>query len=443
VGPQYTKCFAYQHGPAPFHEDDLAGLFAKNGTLGAVFGVLTGLAVGFAVGGPAGAVIGALVGAFAAGYAATVMAITQGANNWLNHRLVCLGGRKCAVGTVKADLEIAGLGEFDNDQYFDLALMPYPPDKAFDVDGDPDAPAATQAARAALEQFPKNRVFTDNFQGEELVHPRSDLLQEIGYYEAKGKRTKDIRKFRKNWLHCEAEGDFWVRMSDLALAMGVLGGLTTATAVGGAIAGGVAGCALGGWFGIIGCIVGAIIGAIVGLVVAGAAAAAATKAIVESIFETNPGDVEDANVGDKALGPIRAGDRVVVFGEHVYDGFHEGWHEIHPLLTICKIGTFKLESGTEESFYLQWDPAFAGDRPFNEDLPGLALPKLIPEDMRKGLESTAFAARARALKDRWCGLLGQRFDPAVIKTQQGIRERWTIHPAVDGCAPSTSPPGLH
>jgi hypothetical protein len=31
--------------------------------------------------------------------------------------------------------------------------------------------------------------------------------------------------------------------------------------------------------------------------------------------------------------------------EHVYDGFHEGWREIHPLLTICKIDTFKLEYG--------------------------------------------------------------------------------------------------
>ncbi len=40
------------------------------------------------------------------------------------------------------------------------------------------------------------------------------------------------------------------------------------------------------------------------------------------IFETDPGDVEDANVGDKALGDIGDGSRVAVLGEHVYDGFH-------------------------------------------------------------------------------------------------------------------------
>ena len=443
MGPQYTKCFQYNHGPAPFHESDLAGLFAKNGTLGLVFGVLTGLAVGFGVGGPVGAVIGGLVGAFAAGYVATALAITEGANNWLNHRLVCLGGRQCAVGTVKGPPEIAGLGEFDNDEYFDLALMPYPPSHAFDIDGDPNASAATQAARQALAMFPKNRVFTDGFQGEALVHPRADLLQEIGYFKAKVERTKNVAELKNNWLHCEAEGDFWVRMGDLATAMGVLGGITATAAVGGAIAGAAGGCALMVWLFGVGCIIGAIIGAIVGFLAAGAAAAAASKAILETIFETNPGEVEDANVGDKALGPIGQGDHVVVFGEHVYDGFHEGWHEIHPLLTVCKIGTFKLERGTEDSFYLQWDPAFPqGNQPFNEDLPGLTLPKLTAEDMRKGLDSEAFAARAKALRDRWCGLLGERFNPEVGTNQQKLTERWTIHPAVDGCKPEAPPPHI-
>jgi hypothetical protein len=444
MGPQYTKCYAYNHGPAPFHESDMAGLFAKNGTLGAVFGVLTGLAVGLGVGGPAGAVIGALVGAFAAGYAATATAITEGGNKWLYHRLVCLGGRECAIGTVKDDLEIAGLGEFDNDEYFNLALMPYPPALAFEVDGDPGNAAATKAANEALAKFPRNRVFNDGFQGEELVHPRTDLLQEIGYYKADDKRTKDVAEMRKNWLHCEAEGDFWVRMLDLAAAMGVLGGITTAATVGGAIGGAAAGCAIAVWLFGVGCIIGAIIGAIVGGAIAGSASAAIAAAILESIFETNPGEVEDANVGDTDLGPIGPGDRVVVYGEHVYDGFHEGWHEIHPLLTICKIGTFKLAHGTEDSFYLQWDPAFPPDSlPFNEDLPGLVLPKLSSEDMRKGLESDAFAARAKALRDRWCGLLAERFDPAVGEAQQELEEQWTIHPAIDGCAQTGSPPPIH
>jgi hypothetical protein len=125
-----------------------------------------------------------------------------------------------------------------------------------------------------------------------------------------------------------------------------------------------------------------------------------------------------------------------------YDGFHEGWHEIHPLLTICKIGTFKLDGGTEDSFYLQWQPGFPDNgTPPTQDLPGLTLPKLTIDDMRQGLNSDAFAQRARALRDRWCGLLTERFDPAVGTRQQGLDQRWTIHPLVDGCRPDApSPP---
>jgi hypothetical protein len=406
--------------------DLLCRVDGRNGTLGAVFGVLTGLAVGLGVGGPAGAVMGALVGAFAGGYTATATAITEAGTRWLYHRLVCLGDRQCAVGTVKLPLEIAGLGEFDNDEYFDLALMPYPPAPAFEVEGDGNDPACSTAAKEALAKFPKKRVFTDGVQGHELVHPPGRSLGRARIPEGGRRADTQIAELRRNWLHCEAEGDFWVL--DLAAAMGVLGGLTAAAAVGGGIGGAAAGCAIAVWLFGVGCIIGAIIGA----AIAGGASAAIAAAILESIFETNPGAVEDANVADKDLGPIGPGDRVVVFGEHVYDGFHEGWHEIHPLLTICKIGTFKLKQESEECFYLQWDPAFPdGTEPFNEDLPGLALPKLTAEDMRQGLASDLSAARAKALRDRWCGLLTERFDLAVGEAQQGSGSvgrstpRWT------------------
>ena len=29
----------------------------------------------------------------------------------------------------------------------------------------------------------------------------------------------------------------------------------------------------------------------------------------------------------------------MVYGTHVYDGFHEGWHEFHPLKAIIKTPT--------------------------------------------------------------------------------------------------------
>ena len=42
-------------------------------------------------------------------------------------------------------------------------------------------------------------------------------------------------------------------------------------------------------------------------------------------------------MGDRNLGEIVAGSRVAVLGEHVYDGFHSGWHAFHPLMAVMKI----------------------------------------------------------------------------------------------------------
>jgi glycosyltransferase involved in cell wall biosynthesis len=87
----------------------------------------------------------------------------------------------------------------------------------------------------------------------------------------------------------------------------------------------------------------------VSVVVHGAAYIGATIA-----FHSDPGDVEEENVGDHSLGPITNGDQVVVLGRHVYDGFHEGWHEIHPLMAIMKIDS------RDTSQYQEWDPDFVG-----------------------------------------------------------------------------------
>jgi hypothetical protein len=308
------------------------------------------------------------------------------------------------------------LGEFDNDEFFDLALMPYAPERVRDL------PAVT--------------IFDDGFQGQELLRPHDDLLSQLGYYEAEDVRTHDRSKVAKKWMHCEAEGDFWVRMGDLAAAIGLLGGVAAVATVAGIVGGAAAGCAIGGFLGPIGCIIGAIIGAIIGGLIAGGGSALVVDAVLEGIFETNPGDVDDANVGDEPLGRLVRGDKVVVFGEHVYDGLHEGWHEIHALLAICKIGTFKTPEGTEASFYVEWDPGFPeSDKPPSHEFDP-ALPELAPADMRTGLASDPFRKRATALRDRWCRLLSERFDEKVEQTQQGLDQRWTVHPAVDGCTPA-------
>ena len=127
------------------------------------------------------------------------------------------------------------------------------------------------------------------------------------------------------------------------------------------------------------------------LLVAAAAAliaALASKAILEAalqgVYDANPGEVEDAHVGDDPKGPIVQGDRVAVFGTHVYDGFHDGWNEIHPL---------KLVTRVPEEQFLVWTPV--GTIVTAADPPGLPqaiidLGPLEDDDYRQGLESVRF-----------------------------------------------------
>ena len=71
---------------------------------------------------------------------------------------------------------------------------------------------------------------------------------------------------------------------------------------------------------------------------------------------------------------------------------------------------------------------------------------LTRDDMRQGLNSTRFAARAIWLRETWCQHLHEAFDPHTRTRQQNEEHRWTIHPAIDGCLPDDrhqqpDPPG--
>jgi hypothetical protein len=252
-------------------------------------------------------------------------------------------------------------------------------------------------------------VVSDGFQGEEVLAPRPSPW-DLPYAAA----TEEERYA----LHCEAEGNFWQAMKDYAALTGIAVGVGAAA---GAAAGAALGCAIGGIFGPIGCAIGAIIGAIAGAI-AGAAGAGYVAASIA--FHSDPGNVQDANVGDWALGPIHEGDHVAVMGRHVYDGFHEGWHEFHPLMMVMKIPD-----------YLEQQPAIGPSDPTPAGL--------TTDDMKQGLGSAPFKARAIDIRGRWCKALHLVQDPGLHILQDQPENRWTIHPDIDGCDPAGTPPPLH
>ena len=416
--------------------------------------VTAGVIIGF-VFGPVGAVVGGLLGleiGITAGVAGTIV---DSANKWLNQRLVCLGNPSiCAVGTITFGPRHSELGVLDNDEFFDLLLMPHRTQDDY-VEmlntGSVDPPNAVPPPRMQpprwaellvdaskgidenqhIRDNPKNEIYEDGLQGQMLLRPNPNMLLrglELGYLDQGQPDWKQEHRTRSR-LHVEAEGDFWVRMKDSAAALGAMAAVavlaTAAGAAAGAYAGSAAGCALGTWFfGPVGCAIGAFLGGLLGGLAGGGAAGGgsylAIKAVMQAMFDEDPGEVDDANVGDLPPGGYQANQHVVVLGEHVYDGLHDGWHELHPLIAI------KIVS--DESGFLTWDPAFA-----ETPSPGLTV-----EDMKRGMSSPTFAAKAAAYVEQECRGLREAHAPETGQEQQKLVHRWSIHPAVDGCQPEDS-----
>jgi hypothetical protein len=464
---RYTSCFSYPEGGKPYNENDRLAWAAEQLLL-ALFATGTFALAGL-IGGPIGVLIGAIFGSVI-GFTALLQ---NAADSWLNRRLICLSKDhpKCAVGIVSYNPSRSDLGVFDNDQYFDVVLMPHPTELV-DSD-DPDIrksnpkwlmPANRYNADGTVvagfsehvRNHPANDILNDSFQAWEFLAAQ-DYLKPLGY--------EPPNKHERVALHCEAEGDFWVRIKKLAPALALLIDaalvVTAAGAAAGSWAGSAAGCALGAWFfGPIGCAIGGLLGGLLGGAAGAAAGAAAASfgaiiPILNAIFEAGPGDVEDANVGDKTLGPIRMYDRVAVVGEHVYDGYHTGWHEFHPLMRVVKIAPpdpgwtpLAAQGGAGGGavgfqYYLTWQPDFSPYATPPPPPPGETI-ALTDEDMRQGLNSENFKKRCRNLKETWCSMLQQPFNEETRRSQQELHQRWTIHPMVDGCRPRNSaPPPLH
>ena len=185
----YTRCYVHTLGDKPFNKSDLVSF-----TLGVSAPGLLIAALGFLAGG-----IGFEIGfwTIVIQYAATITAI---ADQWLNHRLVCLSGNRCAEGTLETPPSVEPfLADFDNDDCFDIRLMPH---RHNDLYCGPNCNYATFGSAPALLQgpptpgpaiygwqlhpgplagpsldtlteslHPGNDIFLDNFQGSALCSP--------------------------------------------------------------------------------------------------------------------------------------------------------------------------------------------------------------------------------------------------------------------------------
>src|SRR5439155_24014712 len=119
---RYTSCFLYPGGGKPYNEKDRLSF------------VITQVLAALAIAGIF-AIIGLLagpVGALMLGTLGTIIGLTNmidaAAKEWLYHRLICLNkdNPQCAVGIVSYNPTRSDLGAFDNDQFFDVVLMPHP-----------------------------------------------------------------------------------------------------------------------------------------------------------------------------------------------------------------------------------------------------------------------------------------------------------------------------
>lgn len=265
---------------------------------------------------------------------------------WLYDRLICLSGDRAAVGmlvSIEPATGKSGLGAFDTDYSLNLLL--------YDND-----PGVTQAAAETRPPFGN------------LIAPQQGIT-DIGL-DTPGETATDVATgIESAVLHVEFEG---AGIRDLKIGAQVALGLSIAA--------------------LIACVaIPGPIGAIIAAVLAFLAFLAALIGGLVGLGDTgSPADIDpglgDLHTNDPANGNIGA-DVLYVMGTWVYDSYHEGWNELHPLKACARVG--------------RWD----GDWPdhFDDTI------------------------------DRVIAGFDDANDPDTKHEQQRPHHRWHEHPDVDGC----------
>lgn len=282
---------------------------------------------------------------------------------WLHKRLVCLGGDRSAVGMLVEIEPAVGksgyFGALDTDYSINLLLYP-------------TVPGVSQADAEISAPYG------------ELIRNQQSINDNVGFF--KGETAKEPGTARVSAvLHAEFEGG---GVYDFFIGASISLGLYIAA--------------------IIAC---AAIPPPWGVLVAGLLALLALLAWFLS-HQVGKGDYGNPNQVKGAPSELHTNDPTTsvgadllyVHGTWVFDSFHEGWNEIHPIKKCTAIGT--------------WQGVW---------------PTTIPATVGK-LDAGFHDAR----------------DPATIAKQQQPANRWTVHPLIDGCGtyppaevPTTPDPGPH
>ncbi|MEA2716271.1 MAG: hypothetical protein QOI99_588 [Actinomycetota bacterium] len=276
---------------------------------------------------------------------------------WLYKRLVCLGGDRSAAGMLVEIEPAVGksgyFGELDTDYSINLLLYP-------------NLPGVSQADAEISTPYG------------ELIRNQQDIIDNVGFFQGEKATEPGTTPPRESAvLHAEFEGggvyDFFIGAS---ISLGLyIAAIIVCAAVpppwGVLLAGLLALLALLAWF--------------------------LSHGLGASDYG-GPGDVQGAPSELHTNDPTTSfgADLLYVQGTWVFDSFHEGWNEIHPIKKCTAIG--------------KWDGAWPADIP----------------------------AVVGRLDD---GFADAR-DPATIGRQQEPTHRWEIHPLVDGCGnyPPAAPP---
>ncbi|HEX4282876.1 MAG TPA: hypothetical protein VHZ27_19055 [Solirubrobacteraceae bacterium] len=337
-------------------------------------------------------IVAAFLGAIGPGVAWTLASLTlraiQFCDWWLNVRLICLGGDRSAVGVIyhleppptPSATDEFNLGDYDTDYSFNLLLWPFAPadvlpDNFVANEWDPSAvdgdlwPGVTATLGAPPSPEVEQQV--------DRIIPQQSMAS-LGL----GLTGEGIGDGKQHYLlHCEIEGP---GMHDLVVLLEVLLGIFTAMLFVSAIPG-----------------VGTLVSLLIMLAVILIALFAGHEIISQQPTPPDTGGwggtfntVEGAGSDDA---PVDMG---YMYGRWVYDSFHSGGNELHPIHYMIKMG----EVTKGEIVNGKW-PSGVGQ-----------------------------------LQQRYDEAFGAISAPGAAVLQAQPQNGWTLHPLLDGCQGPTPYP---